>query len=161
MGTKNAKRRLRQNAGREHRFQKDVNPCLSKALVKNAVVARKALAREDLTGIRQRVTVRRANRYERQSWAFFQLRQLLTYTAAWPGVPVYRVDPRNTSRTCPKGGYCSIDNRKAHALFACTNPHLACGDTGNADHVGAINLARRAEPQGAAVNRPLAAAGNG
>ncbi len=79
VNTKNAKRRLKKNAGREYRFQKDVNHCISKALVKKAAVSCKALALEDLTGIRKRVTVRHEQRYERHSWAFFQLRQFLTY----------------------------------------------------------------------------------
>jgi IS605 OrfB family transposase len=143
VGTKNAKRRLRQNAGREHRFQKDVNHCISKALVQKAVVARKALALEDLSGIRERTTVRRAHRYERHSWAFLQLRTFLMYKAAWAGVLVYLVDPRNTSRTCPRCGYCSEDNRKSQAVFACTNPNVSCTCTGHGDHVGAINVAER------------------
>ena len=46
--TKNAKRRLRKNAGRERRFQKDINHCIAKALVNKAVVSCKALALEDL-----------------------------------------------------------------------------------------------------------------
>jgi putative transposase len=71
VGTKNAKRRLRKNAGRERRFQKDVNHCISKALVRKAVVSCKALALEDLSGIRERVTVRHEHRYERHAWAFF------------------------------------------------------------------------------------------
>jgi len=60
--TKNAKRRLKKNAGREGRFQKDVNHCISKALVKKAAVTCKALALEDLSGIRERVTVRQEHR---------------------------------------------------------------------------------------------------
>jgi putative transposase len=112
VGTKNAKRRLRQMRRRESCFRSDTNHVISKKLVEKAVVARKALALEDLTGIRERTTVRRANRYERHSWAFFQLRQYITYKAAWAGVPVHAVDPRNTSRTCPECGYCSKDNRK-------------------------------------------------
>src|SRR5579859_6133241 len=100
VGTKNSKRRLKQNAGRERRFQKDVNHCISKALLKKAVVSCKALALEDLSGTRERVTVRHEQRYERHSWAFFQLRQFLTYKAAWAGVQVRLIDPSNTSRTC-------------------------------------------------------------
>src|SRR5579859_4045572 len=73
VNTKNAKRRLRKNAGRERRFQKDTNHCISKALVTKAAVSCKALALEDLTGIRERTTVRHEQRYERHSWAFFQL----------------------------------------------------------------------------------------
>src|SRR5262249_61629009 len=56
-GTRNAKRRIRRMGRREARFQSDTNHCISKALVQKAVVARKALALEDLTGIRERTTV--------------------------------------------------------------------------------------------------------
>jgi putative transposase len=155
-GTRNAKRRIRRMGRREARFQQDTNHCISKKLVQKAVVARKALALEDLTGIRARTTVRRANRYERHSWAFFQLRQYITYKAAWAGVPVYLVDPKNTSRTCPVCGYISKDNRKSQAAFACTNPDIPCSFTEHADYVGAINISRKAEHQWAAVNRPMA-----
>jgi IS605 OrfB family transposase len=155
-GTRNAKRRIRRMGQREARFQKDTNHCISKQLVQKAAVARKALALEDLNGIRERTTVRRANRYERHSWAFFQLRQYITYKAAWAGVPLFLVDPRDTSRTCPRCGYCSKDNRKSQAMFACTNPNHLCAFTGHADHVGAINIGHKAENQWAAVNQPMA-----
>jgi putative transposase len=144
-----------------------VNYCISKALVKKAAVAHKALALEDLSGIRERTTVRRVHRYKRHAWAFFQLRTYIAYKAAWAGIPVILVAPRNTSRTCPRCGYCSKDNRKTQAMFACTNPHTPCTFTGHVDHVGAINVAARAaaqrapgaaaEPaQWAAVNQPMA-----
>jgi len=156
-GTRNAKRRIRRMGRREARFQQDTNHRISKALVHKAVVARKALALEDLSGIRERTTVRRVNRYERHSWAFFQLRTFLTYKAAWAGIPVLLVDPRDTSRTCPRCGYCSKANRKSQAVFACTNSNVPCTFTGHADHVGAINVAARvAEAQWAAVNQPMA-----
>jgi transposase len=56
-GTRSARKRLRRVAGREACFQKDTNHCISKRLVTKAVVARKALALEDLSGIRERTTV--------------------------------------------------------------------------------------------------------
>jgi putative transposase len=152
VGTKNAKRRLRQNTGKERRFQKDVNHCIAKALVRKAIVARKAIALEDLSGIRERTTVRRAHRYERHSWAFFQLRQYIAYKAAWAGVPVHLVDPRNTSRTCSACGHCEKANRKTQESFLCQR----CGFALNADYNAAINISRK-EPYRAAVNRPLAA----
>src|SRR6185437_1692476 len=64
-GTKNAKRRLRTMRRREARFQSDTNHCISKRLVQKAIVSRKALALEDLSGIRERTTVRREHRYVR------------------------------------------------------------------------------------------------
>jgi IS605 OrfB family transposase len=159
-GARNAKRRICRMGQREARFQNDTNHCISKQLVHKALVARKALSLEDLTGIRERTTVHRVNRYERHWWALFQLRQYISYKAAWAGILVYLVDPRDTSSTCPRCGYCSKDNRKSQAVFACTNPTVQCVYTGHADHVGAINVAARAEAQAklqwAAVNQPMA-----
>jgi putative transposase len=149
VGTKNAKRRLRQNTGREARFQKDTNHCISKALVKKAAVSCKAIALEDLSGIRERVTVRHEHRYERHSWGFFQLRAYITYKAAWAGVPLVLVDPRNTSRTCSACGHCEKANRKSQAEFLCQR----CGFTLNADYNAALNISRK---ERAAVNRPMA-----
>jgi putative transposase len=148
-GTRNAKRRVRRMGQREARFQKDTNHCISKQLVHKAAVSRKALALEDLSGIRERTTVRREHRYERHSWAFFQLRQLIAYKAAWVGVPVHLVDPRNTSRTCSACGHCEKANRRSQAEFLCQR----CGFTLNADENAALNISRK---QWAAVNRPMA-----
>ena len=157
VNTKNAKRRLRKNAGKERRFQRDVNHCISKTLVKKAAISCKALALEDLTGIRERVTVRHEHRYERHSWAFYQLRTFLTYKAAWAGVPVHLVDPRNTSRTCSACGHCEKANRRSQAEFLCQR----CGFTLNADINAAINISRKdpkdpKDPYRAAVNQPMA-----
>jgi putative transposase len=145
--TKNAKRHLKRVSGREHRFQRDVNHCISKTLVNKAVVSRKALALEDLAGIRERVTVRRENRYERHAWAFYQLWQYITYKAAWTSVPVHLVDPTNTSRTCSACGHCEKANRKSQAEFLCQR----CGMRMNADQNAAINISR------AGVKQPIAA----
>src|SRR5258708_18860991 len=82
VGTPSAKRRLKKLSGREKRFQKDINHKISKTLVRKAVVSRKALALEDLTGIRAMTTVRRENRYERHSWASYQWRMYIAYNAA-------------------------------------------------------------------------------
>jgi putative transposase len=138
VNTKNAKRRLRQIRRRESHFQKDVNHCISKWLVHKAAVARKAIALEDLSGIRERTTVQRAHRYERHSWAFFQLRQYITYKAAQVGVPVHLVDPRNTSRTCSRCGHCEKANRKSQESFLCQR----CGFAANADYNAALNISR-------------------
>jgi putative transposase len=149
VNTRNAKRRIRRMGQREARFQKDTNHCISKRLVQKAAGARKAIALEDLSGIRERVTVRRAHRYERHSWAFFQLRQYIAYKAAWAGVPVVLVDPRNTSRTCSACGHCEKANRKSQAEFLCQR----CGIALHADYNAALNISRK---ERAAVNRPLA-----
>ncbi len=138
VGTHSAKRRLKKMSGREERFQKDVNHKISRTLVRKAVISRKALALEDLTGIQDRVTVRRENRYERHSWAFYQLRCFIAYKAAWASVPVRFVDPRNTSRTCSNCGHCDKANRQSQATFLCQQ----CGFCLNADVNAAINISR-------------------
>jgi IS605 OrfB family transposase len=144
--TRRARWRLRQNARREHRFQKDTNHRISRALVRKAHTTRKALALEDLTKIRERVTVRRGQRRVRHSWAFRQLRTFIGYKAAQAGVRVVFVDPRNTSRTCAVCGFCDTRNRPNQAHFRC----LSCGHTASADTNAAVNIARVA-----AVNQPI------
>ena len=146
VGTKSAKRRLRQVKRRESRFQKDVNHVISKALVAKAATSCKALSLEDLKGIRERITVRHESRYQHHSWAFYQLREFVSYKAAAAGVPVVLVDARNTSRTCSVCGHCEKANRHSQSSFLCRS----CGFSCNADYNAAVTIAQRA-----AVNRPL------
>jgi len=146
VGTKSAKCRLRQVKRRESRFQADTNHVISKTLVAKAATSCKALSLENLTGIRERITVRHESRYQHHSWAFYQLRQFVSYKAAAAGVPVVLVDPRNTSRTCHLCGHCEKANRQSQASFLC----CSCGFSCNADWNAAVNIAHRA-----AVNRPM------
>lgn len=139
-GTKSAKRHLKKLAGKEARFRSHTNHCISKQIVAKAKDTGRGIAVEDLTGIRERATVRRAQRAMHSGWAFFQLRSFLAYKAALAGVTLVAVDPRNTSRTCPACGYIDKANRRSQAEFRCT----ACGFEANADFVGATNIARRA-----------------
>jgi IS605 OrfB family transposase len=152
--TRRARWRLRKLARKEARFQKDVNHQISKHLVAKAKHARKALALEDLTGIRERTTVRRAERRQRASWAFHQLRQFVAYKARHAGVPVCVVDPRNTSRTCSACGHCDKANRKTQDRFLC----VACGYQANADVNAAVNISRAAGNQ-PTVSAPTLGAG--
>ncbi|MFJ9605931.1 RNA-guided endonuclease InsQ/TnpB family protein, partial [Kitasatospora sp. NPDC101176] len=56
------------------------------------------------------------------------------------GREVIAVDPRNTSRTCPRlaCGHVAKENRITQEKFHC----LACGHQDHADTVGAINVLR-------------------
>lgn len=147
-GTRSAKRKLKRLAGRERRFARDVNHCISKKLVAKAKDTNRAIALEDLKGIRERVTVRRSQRATLHSWSFYQLRSFVTYKASRAGVPVFLVDPRNTSRTCPACGHVDKANRPSQSKFSC----VVCGFAGLADHIAAINIGRRV-----AVNPPIVA----
>jgi len=144
-GTKSARRRLKKLAGKERRFAANTNHTISKRIVTAAKDTARGIALEDLSGIRERVTVRRAQRATLHSWSFFQLRSFVEYKAQLVGVPVVAVDPRNTSRTCPTCGHIDKRNRPSQGTFSC----VACGYSGLADHIAAVNISRRA-----AVNPP-------
>ena len=144
-GTRSAKRKLMRLSGKERRFAKDTNHRISKQIVAKAKGTKRAIALEDLSGIRQRVTVRRRQRATLHSWAFHQLRQFVEYKAKRAGIPVVLVNPRNTSRTCPECECVDKANRKTQSEFFC----VACGFAGFADHIAAINIGRRA-----VVNQP-------
>jgi putative transposase len=150
--TRRARARLRRCARREARFQRDINHIVSKALVGKAAASCKALALEDLQGIRERMHVRHEQRRQHSAWAFFQLRQFVAYKALAAGVRVVYVDPRNTSRTCSVCGYCDKRNRPDQAYFRC----LQCRYTAAADYNAALNIAARAH-----VNAPIVAAAVG
>lgn len=150
-GTKSAKRLLKKRSVKEHRFARDVNHCIAKMLVAKAKDTRRGIALEDLKGIRERMTVRRAQRRVQHSWAFHRLRSFIEYKARLAGVPVVLVDPRNTSRTCPACGHVAKANRPSQAFFRC----VGCGFAGPADTIAAGVIARRAE-----VMQPYAAGGS-
>ena len=138
--THGARRRLKKLAGQEYRFATWVNHNLSKRIVAKAEGTKRAIALEDLTHIRTRVTARRSQRATRHSWVFAQLRAFIVYKAALVGVPVHAVDPRNTSRTCPSCGCITKANRKTQASFVC----IRCGLAGHADVIAAGNISGRA-----------------
>lgn len=146
VGTKSAKRRLKKMAGRQRRFQKDTNHIISKRLVATAKRTARGIALEDLKGIRERVRVRGTAQRARQSnWAFFQLRQFISYKAQRAGVRVVTIDPRYTSQRCSVCGHTERANRPIQADFCC----VACGHASPADYNAAINIER------AAVNQPM------
>jgi putative transposase len=136
LGTKAARRRLRQLAGQERRFAKDVNHTISKRIVETAERTKRAISLEDLKGIRARVRARGQQRAQLHSWSFFQLRAFIGYKAQWAGIPVVLVDPHNTSRRCPVCGHTDKANRPNQATFRC----VSCGCAGHADTIAAENI---------------------
>jgi putative transposase len=138
--TKSKRRRLQKLSGRERRFATDTNHKISKRIVELAERTKRAIALEDLKGIRSRARARRQQRARLHSgWSFGQLRAFVEYKARLAGVPVYHVDPRNTSKECPECGHVSRSNRSSQAVFACTS----CGCAGHADVIAARNISGR------------------
>ncbi len=145
-GTKSARKHIKKHSGREKRFHRDVNHVISKKIVAKAKDTGKAVAIENLEGIRTSITVRKTQRNRNHSWAFRQLRSFIEYKAALSGVPVIIVNPRGTSHICPVCGHNEKANRPNRDTFRC----VQCGFSGYADHIAAINIAMRA-----AVNQPI------
>jgi putative transposase len=127
---------------------------LSKAIVQTAKGTSRAIALEDLKGIRERISAKGTVKRQRRvlhSWAFFQLRAFIAYKAALAGVRVVYVDPAYTSQTCSRCGHCEKANRKSQATFLCRS----CGFSAHADLNAAVNIRARSR---AAVIPPDAAA---
>jgi putative transposase len=141
-GTCSAKRHLKRIRQKVSRFTRATNYVIAKKLVQTASSARKAVALEELTGIRDRASLgfSREVRWLLGGWSFSQMRQFILYKAEAAGVPVFLVDPRNTSRTCCVCGHCAKANRKSRASFHCQG----CGFESNADYNAARNIEARA-----------------
>jgi putative transposase len=152
--TRSAKRLLRKRARTEARFAGDVNHQISKRIVAEAERTGRGIAVEELTGIRERVRLRKPQRATHASWAFAQLGAFLTYKAARAGVPFVQVDPAYTSQRCTHCGHIDRRNRTSQAQFVCRD----CGFTAeHADILGADNIALRAPDTWAQSTVPSAA----
>jgi putative transposase len=138
--TASARRRLKKRRRKEARRAKDINHKIAKHLVAEAERTGRGIALEELTGIRERVRLRKPQRATHSSWSFAQLGSFITYKARKAGVPVVYVDPAYTSRTCAECGHLDRANRVSQAWFACRN----CGVVAHADRNGSRNIRARA-----------------
>ncbi|MEY9993695.1 putative transposase [Streptomyces sp. V4I8] len=139
--TPSAKRRLKKRRCKEARRAKDINHKIAKRVVAEAERTGRGIALEDLTGIRERVRLRKPQRATHSSWSFAQLGQFIAYKARNAGVPVVYVNPAYTSRTCAECGHIDKANRVSQAWFACRS----CGFVDHADRNGSRNIRARAE----------------
>ena len=141
-GTRREKERIRQALNR-----------VSKAIIEKAFKNGEAIVLERLKGIRKshqkgngkgRGSRRRAN-----LWPFRQLQQQIAYKAAWAGVLVEFVNPKNTSKTCSACG--RVDKRLKLSVRELRCP---CGVVLDRDQNAAINIERRGKIPCLAVVRP-------
>ncbi|MER6283999.1 RNA-guided endonuclease InsQ/TnpB family protein [Streptomyces sviceus] len=138
--TPSAKRRLKKRRRKEARRAKDINHKIAKHVVAEAERTGRGIALEDLTGIRERVRLRKPQRATHASWSFHQLGQFIAYKARRAGVPVVHVDPAYTSRTCAECGHIDKANRVSQAWFACRS----CGFVDHADRNSSRNIRAKA-----------------
>jgi len=146
-------RLLRKRCPKEARFAADINHQISKRIVAEAERTGQGIAVERLTGIRERVRLRKPQRATLHSWAFAQLGSFLAYKARQAGVAFVEVDPAYTSQTCSACGWVDKRNRRSQAAFTC----VRCRFVGHADHNAAIIIAARGVDRWGEVMRPYAA----
>ena len=151
--TSSARRLLKKRRRKEARFSADVNHQISKRIVAEAKRTGCGIAVEELTGIRDRVRLRKPQRATLHAWAFAQLGSFLAYKAKQAGVAFIQVDPAYTSQTCNACGWVDKKNRRSQAAFECGR----CRFVGHADHNAAINIANRGVERWGEVMRPHAA----
>jgi putative transposase len=151
--TSSARRLLKKRRRKEQRFVADVNHQISKRIVAEAERTGRGIAVEQLTGIRERVRLRKPQRATLHTWAFAQLGQFLAYKAQQAGAAFVQVDPAYTSQECHCCGWIDKKNRRSQASFVCGR----CGFVGHADHNAARNIAQRGVACWGEVMRPNAA----
>ena len=131
-GTSSSKRHLQKMSGREKRFMKDINHCVSKNIARLPSIRTYSL--ENLTGIRNQRRNKKMNKWM-SSWPFYQLEQFLTYKSEALGKRVELVDARYTSQKCSQCGHVHSTNRK-RSRFCCKS----CGYQQHADINAAYNI---------------------
>ena len=122
----------------ENRLCKELNFKIANRIVELADEHNSLIVFEDLKNIRKNVTNDNTlNNYEKNSWAFYQLKQLIKHKADLKGIPYQDINAKDTSTTC------CVCGKKGHRLsqnrFLCDNLHLQ-----NADYNASINIAKKA-----------------
>lgn len=131
-GTPSAKRKLKKLSGKEKRFSRDFNHCISKYI---ASLDYGTFAIENLKNIRnQSKKSKKLNKWI-SSWPFGQLKDFLIYKSKEQGKEVVQVDARYTSQKCSMCGHISKNNRNK-SRFNCE----LCGFKFHSDINAAINI---------------------
>jgi len=105
----------RREGTREHRRVDYRLHQVANSVLKFAEERRSAIVLEDLRGFKSKRSKELNRRLS--MWPRRKLHQIIEYKAQWKGIPVVKVDPRNSSRTCP---ICrSIQDSRMGAEFKC------------------------------------------
>jgi len=142
---------LKRIGKREKNFRQLTNHEISKKLVETAKGTNRAIAIENLKGIRTRIEkrFRKSQRAKISGWSFFQLRNFLEYKAKLNGVQVIAVCPKYTSQTCNSCGHCEKANRKSQSEFECVQClHKDLADINAAKNIrgiGLVNIRQKSE----------------
>lgn len=128
---------LKRISKRERNWTTTENHRISREIVNQAKRLRMGIAVENLRGITERLNFNKKTRRMIKGWSFRQLSNFISYKADLEGLPYVTVDPRETSKRCPKCLTVSRSNRKSQSRFKC----MKCKYESNADRIGAMNIA--------------------
>ena len=106
----------------------------------NEVVKRNAtIVMEDLRGLKFNVlsNVKKDWRVKLNLLAYKKLQKKIEYKLSWYGYKVHYVDPRNTSRVCPKCNGKLVEN--GYRRLKCVN----CGFEADRDYIACLNILRK------------------
>lgn len=131
-GTKSAKRLLKSLSGKENRFVRDVNHCISKEIV---ALPFDVIVMEKLEIKRKKEQGKRFNSIL-NGWSYNQLELFIGYKAIRAGKSVNFVDARYTSQKCSRCGHIERSNRYQTSFYC-----KACGFQLHAD----LNASRNVE----------------
>jgi IS605 OrfB family transposase len=148
-GTKSAKRKLKKISGKENRFVRDVNHCISKKIVNTDYTV---FALENLKNIRKNTKAyNKKLTYMIGNWSFAQLQSFVQYKAERIGKNIVYINPHYTSQQCSKCGCIEKKNRNGN-IFKC----VECGFELDADLNASRNIARigRTDFLQGSVNNP-------
>jgi len=142
-------RRLLSREGRRerNRVQQRLHR-VSKALVVTAMERRAAIVLEELTLHGSGARSRRMNR-RLSSWPRYELHRQIEYKAALAGVPLIKVNPAWTSKTCPACGARRRD--RVGQDFVC----LVCDWEMDRQHNAALNILKTALASNEALARAV------
>jgi IS605 OrfB family transposase len=143
-GTKNARRVLKRLSGKERTHGTIVNHTISKHIVQKAKSEGKAIAIENLKGIRFSANKKgKKFRTRISNWNFNQLRIFLIYKCLLNGIILIDVPPAYTSKMCNS---CYHIGNRVGKIFTCKN----CNSVFDAD----INAAKNIALLAVAINQP-------
>lgn len=133
-GTRSAKRKLKKLSGREERFVRDINHCITRKLADDSTV--KTYVIEDLKGIKNdRKGTHLNQRFN--GWSYYQFETFLKYKCEAKGIDVVKVSARYTSQRCNQCGKINKQNRQKNHY------HCDCGYHNHADINAAKNIRDR------------------
>lgn len=116
-GTPSAKRKLKRLSGKEQRFVRDINHCISKKLANDSSVQIYVL--EDLKDIKNQNKGRILNQ-RFNGWSYHQLEEFLRYKCEEKGIEIVKVSAKYTSQRCNQCGMINKSNRhKNHYICSC------------------------------------------